>query len=430
MADPFDALRAPIVPEDPDPVFATRLRARLLRAFDLPKGVTVSDLTIEDIARPVSEASTSGEVRVLPYLAVAGALDAIDWYAEALGARLHGSPAIMPDGRVGHAEMEIPNGGLIMLSEEHPEIGVVAPSTLGGVPVTIYASVPDVDALVSRAVAAGASLERDVADYEYGRNGVIRDPFGHRWLISTEPSTAQPAGQLRQGDVGYASLWVRDGERAARFFSAVLGWELEPNDGRWGWAVRGLSLAHGLDPGHADPTLFLCYSVGDIDVTLAAVRAAGGTAAEPVTEPWGPTAMCEDNQGLAFAVYQPPGGVAAGGAAAPPGGSRPGDLEYITMYVTDSASARTFYEAVLGWSWRPGRVEDGWGAEDPVPMTGLNGGHPRSVIVPMYRVNDIVGAVALVRALGGTSSDPQQQPYGISAECEDDQGTRFYLGQL
>jgi uncharacterized glyoxalase superfamily protein PhnB len=390
----------------------------------------VSDLKLEDIAPPVYQQAASGQVRVLPYLAVAGAVRAIDWYTDALGARLRGSPVVMPDGRVGHAELEIPEGGLLMLSEEHPEIGVTAPTSEAGVPVTIYASVPDVDALVSRAVAAGARLEREVTDYEYGRNGVIRDPFGHRWLISTDPPKAQPAERLRHGDVGYASLWVSDAGRAADFFSRVLEWDLEPNDGRWGWAVRGLSLAHGLDPGHADPTLFLCYAVGDIDAALESIRSAGGSAQEPLTEPWGPTAMCRDNTGLEFAVFQPPGGVVPAGSPLPPGGRLPGDLEYITMYVTDSSAAREFYGSVFGWTWHRGRAEDGWGVDDRVPMTGLSGGHERSFIMPMYRVTDIAGAVARVRALGGRSTDPEQQPYGISAECEDDQGTRFYLGQL
>ncbi|HEX6394225.1 MAG TPA: VOC family protein [Acidimicrobiales bacterium] len=430
MADPFDALRVPSEAQLPDPEFSDRLRSRLLKAFDLPKGVTVSDLTLEDVEVAPSPAVVTGEVRVLPYLAVAGAQRAIDWYREALGARLRGSPIVMPDGRIGHAELEIPNGGLLMLSEEYPEIGVVAPSPAGGVPVTIYASVPNVDEVVSRAVDAGASLERDVLDYDYGRNGVIRDPFGHRWLISTEPSAPRTYVRIRHGDVGYASLWVRDAERASRFFSEVLGWEFEPNDGTWGWAVRGLSLPHGIDPRHPDPTLFLCYAVADLGPTLEAVRASGGSAAEPVNEPWGPTAMCRDNQGLEFALFEPPGGVGRAGDPPPPESGRPGDLAYITMYVPDSSAARDFYGSVLGWRWRPGRVEDGWGAEGPVPMTGLSGGHERSFIMPMYRVDDIQRAVGRVRALGGQSTDPEQQPYGISAECEDDQGTRFYLGQL
>ena len=63
-------------------------------------------------------------------------------------------------------------------------------------------------------------------------------------------------------------------------------------------------------------------------------------------------------------------------------------------------------------------------------MTGMHGGHDVATGVPMYRVDDIEAAVARVRAAGGTATDPERQPYGISAECVDDQGTRFYLGQL
>jgi predicted enzyme related to lactoylglutathione lyase len=47
----------------------------------------------------------------------------------------------------------------------------------------------------------------------------------------------------------------------------------------------------------------------------------------------------------------------------------------------------------------------------------------------MYRVDDIEEAVAQVRAHGGTATDPEVQPYGITSECVDDQGTEFYLGQ-
>jgi uncharacterized protein len=60
----------------------------------------------------------------------------------------------------------------------------------------------------------------------------------------------------------------------------------------------------------------------------------------------------------------------------------------------------------------------------------MHGGHARSTVLPMYRVDDIAAAVERVRAAGGTSTDPEQQPYGVTAECTDDQGTRFYLGTL
>ncbi len=50
-------------------------------------------------------------------------------------------------------------------------------------------------------------------------------------------------------------------------------------------------------------------------------------------------------------------------------------------------------------------------------------------MMPMYQVDDIEGAVGRVRELGGTATDPERQPYGLSSECVDDQGGRFYLGQ-
>jgi len=64
-----------------------------------------------------------------------------------------------------------------------------------------------------------------------------------------------------------------------------------------------------------------------------------------------------------------------------------------------------------------------------VPMIGLHGGHDRTTVLPMYRVDDIHAAAARVRSAGGTSTDPERQPYGLTAQCVDDQGTRFYLGQ-
>jgi predicted enzyme related to lactoylglutathione lyase len=60
----------------------------------------------------------------------------------------------------------------------------------------------------------------------------------------------------------------------------------------------------------------------------------------------------------------------------------------------------------------------------------LSGGHDVTTVLPMYRVDDIDDAVARVRAAGGSATDPENQPYGLSSECVDDQGTRFYLGQL
>lgn len=62
-------------------------------------------------------------------------------------------------------------------------------------------------------------------------------------------------------------------------------------------------------------------------------------------------------------------------------------------------------------------------------MTGMYGGADHPVVVPMYTVDDIEPAVARVREAGGTATDPARQPYGVTSECTDDQGSRFYLGQ-
>jgi predicted enzyme related to lactoylglutathione lyase len=109
---------------------------------------------------------------------------------------------------------------------------------------------------------------------------------------------------------------------------------------------------------------------------------------------------------------------------------RQGDLAYLTFEVSDSARARAFFGSVLGLQFSRGRIEDGWNIASITPMSGLSGGHAQATIVPMYRVDDIRAAVERVRAHGGVATDPSQQPYGVTSDCTDDQGTRFYLGQL
>ena len=128
---------------------------------------------------------------VTPYLAVAGAAQAIDFYKRAFGAtELMRMGA--PDGKVGHAELDI-GGGLIMLADEHPEMDFRGPQTLGGSAVTIHMYVPDVDTFCERAVREGATLVRAVADQFYGdRSGVLRDPFGHVWSIATHKEDLTP----------------------------------------------------------------------------------------------------------------------------------------------------------------------------------------------------------------------------------------------
>lgn len=63
-------------------------------------------------------------------------------------------------------------------------------------------------------------------------------------------------------------------------------------------------------------------------------------------------------------------------------------------------------------------------------MLGFWGGAGRQAIICMYAVGDIAAAVRRVRDAGGTATEPARQPYGITAECTDNQGMRFDLGQL
>jgi predicted enzyme related to lactoylglutathione lyase len=440
MPDPFEALHAPVSPLDPDPDFAARLRARVERALALPKGVVVSETTMTPPRQTRSSAAarSTGALGLTPYLIVADSRRAIDWYVEVLGARRRGEPMIMADGRVGHAELEL-GAALLFLADEAPGSHVTAPRAGADATVSLVVEMPDVDAAVSRAARAGATVERATADNPYGRNAVVRDPFGHRWIVTAPTddavSTDDPASQaetmteevhMQPGDIGYVSLWVPDVARAEAFFGS--GWTFASGSGAQGRQVEGTSPHHGLWGGIEHNTLFLCYFVDDVDAAVARVRAAGGEAEEPTEEPFGRVASCVDDQGTPFAVFRPPLGDPLPRLAEH--GTRPGDVAYITLEVGDSSRTRSFYSSVLGWRFTPGRVDDGWQVDDVRPGTGLHGGQTPAVAVPMYLVDDIGSAVERVRAARGTATDPQRQPYGVTADCVDDQGTRFYLGEL
>jgi predicted enzyme related to lactoylglutathione lyase len=256
-------------------------------------------------------------------------------------------------------------------------------------------------------------------NYGY-RSGTVFDPFGHRWMIRTP--LAVPV--YRHGDIAYASVQVPDADRAVEFFGAVLGWSFAPARHPRHRQVEGTAPPVGIWGEAPLGTLYCCYAVDDVELAIDRVRAAGGTAQEPTREPYGLTAACVDDQGVDFAVVELEPG------AARPARAGEGEIAYYTFEVPDSARARAFYGSVLGWNFSPGRVSDGWAVADVFPMTGLSGGHERPTGVPMWRVADVAAAVGRVRRAGGSATDPERQPYGVTSSCTDDQGTRFYLGQL
>lgn len=126
----------------------------------------------------------AGYHTVTPYLIVAGAARAIDFYKQAFGAvelmRFDG-----PGGTVAHAEIRIGNSP-IMLADEMPDMGYKSPQAYGGSPVGLMLYVEDADATFAQAIQAGGQEVRPVQDQFYGdRSGNLVDPFGHMWTIST-----------------------------------------------------------------------------------------------------------------------------------------------------------------------------------------------------------------------------------------------------
>lgn len=121
---------------------------------------------------------------ITPYLLVAGAAEAIEFYKKVFNAtellRL-----TSPDGRVGHAELQIGTSRM-MLADEHPEMDFLGPTARGGTPVTVHLYVDDADAVFASAIAAGATELRPLCDQFFGdRSGTVTDPWGHIWSIAS-----------------------------------------------------------------------------------------------------------------------------------------------------------------------------------------------------------------------------------------------------
>jgi PhnB protein len=133
------------------------------------------------------------ENRIVPYLMVDGAARAIEFYKEAFGA-VENYRFEMPGGVIGHADLQV-NGAPVYLADapDDMEGDAANPSKLGGTSVLLHQYVDDVDALVDRALAAGATLVREPADQFYGdRAAVVADPFGHQWSLHTHVRDVSP----------------------------------------------------------------------------------------------------------------------------------------------------------------------------------------------------------------------------------------------
>ena len=128
---------------------------------------------------------------VTPHLVCAGAAKAIEFYKKAFGA-VEGGRLPGPDGKLMYAMIRI-GGDAIMLVDEMPQWGALGPKALKGSPVTLHLYVDDVDAVVKRAVEAGAKVTMPVAEQFWGdRYGKLEDPFGHHWSVATHVRDVTP----------------------------------------------------------------------------------------------------------------------------------------------------------------------------------------------------------------------------------------------
>jgi PhnB protein len=134
-----------------------------------------------------------------PAIAVSNAAKAIEFYKKAFGA-VERYRLIEPGtGRIGHAELTI-NGALLMLSDEYPEYNKT-PETLGGVSAKYLIPCQDVDAAYQGALDAGAVAVTPLTTQFYGhRDGRVRDPFGHEWLLSQMVEDVSPEEMQRRWD--------------------------------------------------------------------------------------------------------------------------------------------------------------------------------------------------------------------------------------
>jgi uncharacterized glyoxalase superfamily protein PhnB len=141
----------------------------------------------------------TGVHSVTPNLVVRNAAGAIEFYRSVFGAdeiaRFERS-----DGRIWHAELRI-GDSVLFLGDELPHSSIHAPSPDAFPSTAIRIYVDDVDSVFRRALEAGARSLRNVSDTFWGdRLGIVADPFGHTWVISTHVKDVSAEQVRRAGE--------------------------------------------------------------------------------------------------------------------------------------------------------------------------------------------------------------------------------------
>ena len=234
---------------------------------------------------------------------------------------------------------------------------------------------------------------------------------------------------------------VSDARRAMDWYVEVFGAQRrgEPHvnaDGTIGHAEVGIgdavlmfSEASGLWPdvpvrAPDSPETFshtLHLEVDDVDASTERARRNGASVErEPADQPYGRSAVIVDPFGHRWILLRPPAQAA---------GPRQGDVANVTMVARDAHRAKEFYEAVLGVPFSEGHP-GAWRTDQtrpPLSVLPSQGAEPGVQL--SYHVDDIAAAVERVRAAGGHAGEPRLRPFGVLAECADDQGAAFHLFQ-
>jgi predicted enzyme related to lactoylglutathione lyase len=165
----------------------------------------------------------------------------------------------------------------------------------------------------------------------------------------------------------------------------------------------------------------LHLEVDDVDASTERARRSGASVErEPADQPYGRGSVIVDPFGHRWMLLRPP----TQGA-----GPRHGDIANVTMLARDTRRAKEFYQAVLRVPFSSGHP-GAWRTDQTRPPLGIlpaQGAEPEVQL--SYRVDDIAAAVERVRTAGGHADEPERKPYGLLAECVDDQGATFRLWQ-
>jgi uncharacterized glyoxalase superfamily protein PhnB len=274
------------------------------------------------------------------------------------------------------------------------------------------------------------------------RTRLTREIFASPGGTMSEPTVATRAGrEPARPPTLTPYIVVSDARRATDWYVEVFGAQRrgEPHvnaDGTIGHAEVGigdavLMFAEASDlwpdvPVRApdSPVTFshtLHLEVDDVDASTERARRSGASVErEPADQPYGRGSVIVDPFGHRWMLLRPPAQAA---------GPRQGDIANVTMVARDAHQAKEFYEAVLGVPFAPGHP-GAWRTEQtrpPLSVIPSQGTEPGVQL--SYHVDDIAAAAERVRAAGGHAAEPRRRPFGLLAECVDDQGATFHLFQ-